>query len=251
MWRAPTDNDEKIMAPLWREAGLDSLHEECNQVEIQQITPNKLQVKVSKIASVTGIHSTYTYQIYGTGEIDLTVDVKLDGAFPPLPRVGVFIMLPENLTQFSWYGRGPHENYVDRKTGAAVDVYASTVRDEYVPYIMPQEYGNKTDVRWAALSDDHGHGFLVTGAQLIEVSIHPFTLQNLEQAKHTYELQLRDEVILYIDVAQSGLGSAACGPGVLPKYELKADTYRYTFRMQPIEKISDIAKASKKPFPLA
>jgi hypothetical protein len=155
------------------------------------------------------------------------------------------------MTQYSWYGRGPHENYVDRKAGAAVDVYKSTVHDEYVPYIMPQDYGNKTDVRWVALTDVDGHGLLVTGAQLFEVSVHPFTLQNLEQAKHTFELQWRDEVTLYLDAAQSGLGSAACGPGVLPKYELKADTYQYTLRMQPIEVRSDIPAASKRPFPLA
>ena len=104
--------------------------------------------------------------------------------------------------------------------GAAVDVYASTVRAEYVPYIMPQEYGNKTDVRWAALMGADGAGLLVTGAELFEVSVHPFTLQNLDQAKHTYELEWRDVVTLYVDCAQSGLGSAACGPGVLPQYEL-------------------------------
>jgi hypothetical protein len=165
--------------------------------------------------------------------------------------VGFSLVLPGTQDQFSWYGRGPHENYIDRKFGAAVGVYTSTVRDEYVPYIMPQEYGNKTDVRWAALTDKNGTGLLVSGAQLFEVSVHPFSVQNLDQAEHTYELEWRDDVTLNIDCAQSGLGSAACGPGVLPQYELTDDTYSYTVRMRPLESSSDITKLNKRPFPLS
>ena len=160
------------------------------------------------------------------------------------------MVLPGTQNQFTWYGRGPHENYIDRKSGAAIDVYSSTVREEYVPYIMPQEYGNKTDVRWAALTSEKGNGLLISGAQPFEVSVHPFTLQNLTQAQHTFELAWRDDVTLYIDCAQSGLGSAACGPGVLPQYELTEKAYCYTVRMRPVQSISEINALSKLPFPL-
>lgn len=251
LWRAPTDNDAKRMESLWREAGFDTLEEQVTDFEVLKVKPHKVVVKISKATTVSGINATYTYAVYGSGDVELTLEVQLDGAFPPLPRVGFSLELPGTQDQFTWYGRGPHENYIDRKFGAAVDVYASTVRAEYVPYIMPQEYGNKTDVRWAALTDANGAGLLLAGAQSFEVSVHPFTVQNLDQAKHTFELEWRDEVTLYIDCAQSGLGSAACGPGVLPQYELKDDTYRYTVRMRPIENTSEIPALSKLPFPLS
>ena len=238
------------MAILWREAGFDTLEELVTNIDVIQNEPQKIVVKMTKSSTVPGVTATYTYTIYGSGDVELTHEVQLDGEFPPLPRVGMSMVLAGKQNQFTWFGRGPHENYVDRKCGAAIDVYTSTVHEQYVPYIMPQEYGNKTDVRWAALTGANGSGLLVTGAQLFEVSVHSFTLQNLDQAKHTYALDWQDDVTLYVDCAQSGLGSAACGPGVLPQYELKDSTYRYTVRLSPIHSTSEITTASKLPFPL-
>jgi beta-galactosidase/beta-glucuronidase len=250
LWRAPTDNDAKKMAPLWQEAGFDTLKEQVATLEVCQVNPHKIKVKIAKTTTVTGVAASYTYAIFDSGDVELSHEVRLEGKFPALARVGIAIVLPGTLEHFTWYGRGPHESYVDRKWGAAVDVYTSTVRDAYVPYIMPQEYGNRTDVRWAALTDDNGTGLLITGAQLLETSVHPFSLQNLTQAQHTFELEWRDDVTWYIDCAQSGLGSAACGPGVLPQYELKDSFYRYTIRMSPIVKSSDLSALSKRAFPL-
>ncbi|MDF1515671.1 MAG: glycoside hydrolase family 2 TIM barrel-domain containing protein, partial [Anaerolineae bacterium] len=248
LWRAPTDNDDKRMAGLWRDAGLETLREEVSQVEVLQAGPQKIIVTIEKTSSVPGISACYTYTVYGRGDIEITHDVRLDGDFPPLPRVGIALELPAEQQQMTWYGRGPHENYVDRKSGAAIDVYTTTVREDYVPYIMPQEYGNKTDVRWVALTNEEGAGLLVTGAQKIEISAHPFTVENLTRAQHTFELEWRDRAILYVDCAQSGLGSAACGPGVLPQYELVDSTYRYTVRLSPIQSTSEISTLSKLPF---
>ena len=251
LWRAPTDNDAKKMESLWREAGFDTLKERVKAVDVRKVKPHKVEVHIAKASSVPGITTTYTYSVYGSGDVELRHEVQLEGEFPPLPRVGFSVVLPGVFNQFTWYGRGPHENYVDRKCGAAVDVHNSTVRDEYVPYIMPQEYGNKTDVRWAALTDINGTGLLVAGAQLFEVSVHPFSVQDLDQSQHTYELEWRDDVIMYIDCAQSGLGSAACGPGVLPQYQLTNNTYSYTVRIRPVERTIDIAQLIKRPFPLS
>jgi beta-galactosidase/beta-glucuronidase len=249
LWRAPTDNDAKQMATLWREAGFDTLEEYVHAVEVTQVKADKVEVKITKTSSVPGTISIYTYTIYGSGDVALHHELQLEGDFPPLPRVGFNITLPGICNQFSWYGRGPHENYVDRKFGAAVDVYHSTVRDEYVPYIMPQEYGNKTDVRWAALTDVSGKGLLVKGAQLFEVSVHPFSIRNLDKSQHTFELEWCNDVILYVDCAQSGLGSAACGPGVLPKYELTEKNYSFTVRMCPVNDKSEIEELTSTRFP--
>jgi hypothetical protein len=144
------------------------------------------------------------------------------------------MQLPSGFEQFAWYGRGPQESYVDRQEGARVGVYRGTVDEQYVPYIFPEENGNKTEVRWVALTDRQGNGLLACGAPWLSVSAHHFTSGDLEQARHTYELNRRDEITLNLDYAQSGLGSAACGPGRLEKYQLKAGEARFTIRLRPL-----------------
>jgi hypothetical protein len=120
------------------------------------------------------------------------------------------------------------------------------VNGQYVPYIMPQENGNKTDVRWAALTNDEGVGLLVVGMPLLNVSVHHFTSQDLAEARHTHELERRDDVILNLDHAQSGLGNGSCGPGVLPQYLLESREYRYSLRLRPLARgMASLAELSK------
>src|SRR5690606_29155589 len=102
--------------------------------------------------------------------------------------------------------------------GAPVGVYRSTVSEQFVPYIKPQEYGNHTDVRWVRLTDEAGRGILIVAAGTLNFSAHPYTIRDLEAAMHTVELVERDAVYLYLDIAQGGLGNGSCGPGVLPEY---------------------------------
>ena len=147
--------------------------------------------------------------------------------------------LPGAFDNFTWYGRGPHETYIDRKQGAKVGVHSGTVDEQYVPYIVPQENGNKTDVRWAALTDERGLGLLVVAGAAdvdqpwLNVSVHHYSAQDLTQATHTHKLERRDEVTLNLDYAQSGLGNASCGPGVLPQYKLEPREVRFSLRLKP------------------
>ncbi len=234
LWRAPTDNDARSMASLWEEAGLDRLEEHLLTLDAEQITPYLVQVDASMATSVPGVVTRYRYSVYGTGDVQVEHHVDISEDLPPLARLGVRMVLPQTCERFTWYGRGPHESYVDRKQGAAVGVYRSTVRREYVPYVKPQEFGNKTDVRWAALQDDEGHGILVVGMPILEVSAHHIAAQALARAAHTYELNWQPDIVLNIDLAQSGLGSASCGPGVLPQYQLTARAYHYSFCLHPL-----------------
>jgi beta-galactosidase len=188
----------------------------------------------------------YTYTIYGSGDVVIEIHVVPGEGLPPLPRLGLQMCLPGRYDNLIWYGRGPHESYVDRKQGAPVGVYSGTVDEQYVPYIVPQENGNKTDVRWAALTNDEGFGLLAVGMPLMEVSAHHFTTEDLTQATHTYELQRRDDVTLNLDYAQSGLGNASCGPGVLPQYLFERHEVRFSLRLRPISlSASSPAKVSK------
>ncbi|HEU0297266.1 MAG TPA: glycoside hydrolase family 2 TIM barrel-domain containing protein [Anaerolineales bacterium] len=175
----------------------------------------------------------YTYIILGNGEIHVETHVLPDVDLPFLPRIGLQMHLPEGFKQFAWYGRGPHENYVDRKEGAPVGVYRGTVDEQFVPYVVPEENGNKTDVRWVMLTNAAGTGLRASADRLLEVSAHHFTPEDLTAAKHPHELVRRPEVILHLDYGQSGLGSASCGPGRLEKYRLKPQETRYTVRLRP------------------
>jgi hypothetical protein len=115
-----------------------------------------------------------------------------------------------------------------------------------MPYVVPQEYGNKVEVRWAALTDEAGAGLLAVGMPLLSVSAHPYMAMDLALARHTFELKPRDEITLNLDLAQSGLGSESCGPGVLSQYRLAAQAYRYALRLRPLSGIADSPKALSK-----
>ncbi|MEE8391782.1 MAG: hypothetical protein V3S14_13440, partial [Anaerolineae bacterium] len=176
----------------------------------------------------------YVYTIYGSGDVIVDTHVVPDGNLPPLPRIGLQMRLPGQYDNFTWYGRGPHETYADRKLGAKIGVYGGTVDEQYVPYVMPQENGNKTDVRWVALTNAAGIGLMAVGMPLLNVSAHHFTTQDLTQAIHTYELERRDSITLNLDYKQSGLGGASCGPGTLPQYLIEPREVRFSLRLRPI-----------------
>jgi hypothetical protein len=237
------------MEALWREAGLDTLEETATDVSAVQLERQSVRVTVTTTTSVPGVAGEYRYTVYGSGDVVLEYRIAVAETLPPLPRVGVKMALPEDRRVLTWYGRGPHENYVDHKEGAPLGLYTANVDALVVPYVMPQEYGNRTGVRWAALRDNDGAGLLVVGMQQFEVSAHPYALSTLDEADHTFELEPADRVFLYVDLAQSGLGSASCGPGVLPKYELTAAAYRACVRLRPLAVDDDPVALSKVQFP--
>jgi hypothetical protein len=244
IWRAPTDNDEgpewnadRMMAKKWRDAGLDRLRHQVKRVDANPIGPQAVRVEVRSFVRAPdctqGFECDYTYTIYGSGDVVIDTHARPSGDLPPLPRVGLQMCLPGAYDTFTWYGRGPHETYADRKAGAQVGVYSTTVDEQYVPYITPQENGNKTGVRWAALTDDRGVGLLAVGMPLLEVSAHHFTTQDLTAARHTYELKRREDITLNLDHRQSGLGGASCGPGTLLQYLIEPQEIHFSVRLRP------------------
>ncbi len=188
----------------------------------------------------------YTYSLHASGEITIETHVVPAAVLPFLPRIGLQLVLPGEYEQLSWYGRGPHETYSDRQEGARVGVYRGTVDEQYVPYIVPEENGNKTEVRWAALTGAAGNGLLAIGSPWLNVSALHFTPEDLTAARHTHELKRRPEIILNLDTAQSGLGSASCGPGRLEKYQLKAEETRFTVRLRPFSAANESPVALSK-----
>jgi beta-galactosidase/beta-glucuronidase len=189
-----------------------------------------------------------TYTVAGSGDVQIETHLtpEVEG-LPFLPRIGLEMRLPGGFEQVTWYGRGPHETYSDRQEGARVDIYTSPVDEQFVPYVVPQENGCKTEVRWACLNSADDVGLLVVGAPWFSMNALHYTAEDLGRSKHPFELTRLNETILNLDYAQSGLGSASCGPGRLEKYQLKPVETRFSVRLRPFNVLKqDAVKLSKK-----
>lgn len=247
IWRAAIDNDgfklwpdeENKLLGEWLKAGLNRLEPQVETVAIRQLKPQAVQIEVWTVAQAPGspheFAHRHTYTIYGSGDVLIDNMVEASPDLPPLPRVGLTMQLPGGFEQFSWFGRGPHENYIDRNAGAAVGLYRGTVDEQHVPYIMPQENGNKTGVRWLTLTNESGLGLLAAGDPPLEASVSHYTAADLYSALHTTDLVRRNEITLNLDIRQCGLGGASCGPGVLPQYLLLPGTFTFRVRLRPFD----------------
>ncbi|MBI5877810.1 MAG: DUF4981 domain-containing protein [Chloroflexi bacterium] len=241
LWRAPTDNDVQI-AVAWRKHGLDRLQHRTESFVIDE-TDGAVQVATSVVlagyALPPAARCVYRYTIRGDGDVRLEVEFTPLSALPALPRVGVQLRLPSRYDQVAWYGLGPHESYPDRRESVRVGVYRGTVQEQYVPYIKPQENGNKSDVRWAAITDVGGVGLLVVGQPLINLSAHHYTPEDFTRAKHAHELVRRDETIVHVDYLQAGLGSEACGPAPLACYQIDPRPMQFSLRLRAFDAARD------------
>lgn len=219
LWRAPTDNDglplveTRAAGPLarWLELGLDA-PEPGPGVATHTIRYRALDDRTVLVENV----------------------VELAPGVRDVPRVGVVMTLRPGLERLEWFGPGPWEAYSDRRASAVVGRWTSTVTDEYVPYIKPQEHGHHPDARWLRLTDRHGRGIEVGGLPTIGFGASHFTAADLTAARHTNELTPRDEVILSLDVAQRGLGTASCGPDTGEQYRLLDARYEFAFTIATV-----------------
>ncbi|MDN5199917.1 glycoside hydrolase family 2 TIM barrel-domain containing protein [Fulvivirgaceae bacterium BMA10] len=258
-WRAPIDNDlgnkMHIRSAVWKDVMQD---EKIQDFQVTKEQPGVVKVFVkSSLPQVEGIYSS-TYTVYGSGDIIVENHfLPQKDSLPELPRFGMSMALSESLSNFQWYGRGPQESYWDRKTGAAVGVYEGTVWDQYTPYVRPQENGNKTDVRWVALTNDQGIGLLATGIPFLDVSAHQFSMDELEHHgpdapnKHGSEVKPGDQVSLNLDYKQMGVGGDnTWGARTHEQYTLPAGEYSYMFRLRPFDsKLESPNELNKQHFP--
>ena len=225
VWRAPIDNDlrwgEEAHASGWRDLGLHRMRHRVDEVRIEG---TELVVCTRVAAANTRLALAATYRWSASDDsLRLTVDVVPEGTWPvPLPRLGVRAALPSTLDNVEWFGLGPGEAYPDSRQAARIGRYRSTVDDLSTPYVFPQENGNRADVRWLRLTDGAGAGLLVAGDPTIDFTARRWTTEDLDAARHTPDLVPRDRIYLNLDHAHQGLGSASCGPGALPRYQLTA-----------------------------
>ncbi|MCP4725952.1 MAG: DUF4981 domain-containing protein, partial [bacterium] len=249
IFRAPTDND-KYLSRQWAESGLKYLERTVEKVEVVDFVKNMIIISVKNrydAQGSKGFNHNCVYTIFGNGFINIDNNIEPFGELPVLPKIGIKLVIDKKFDNFQYFGRGPHENYPDRKTGADVGHYMSKVADQYVPYVRPQEMGNREDVRWAALTGNDGNGVLFVADGLMSVSALHYSAEDLDEAEHLHELVQREEIYLNIDHKQLGLGNASCGPGQLEKYKLLPELYRFKFSLRPYSRrdMGDISEVSK------
>jgi beta-galactosidase len=268
-WRPPTDNDygydmDKLLG-VWKKAGERTVVTKANisQPELGKVVVTfNYDIPDADGKKIAGYASTFT--IYGSADIVVKNQFsKLSNAIPEIPRMGMQMQLPEDFTNLTWLGRGPHENYCDRKTSAYVGLYESTAADQYTPYIRPQENGYKTDTRWLTLTDDNGTGILVCGDPLICFAalnnIHDdfespgklsqYRKDAITANTHTIDVKPRDLVNLNVDLGQMGVGGDnSWGARIHPQYRFLDMKYEYSFRIRPVVKDDDILKLAKEKF---
>ncbi|OMP30121.1 glycoside hydrolase family 2 TIM barrel-domain containing protein [Mangrovimonas sp. DI 80] len=237
-WRAPTDNDFGNGMPehlgVWKEA-----HKMPKVLSVEVGKQNELGLPITATYELAGVEVSYVvaYVILNSGDIQVSASIDMNGKeLPELPRFGMRMQLPEEYSQLKYYGRGPWENYSDRKTATFLGNYKSTPEDEFVwEYIRPQENGYKTDVRWLTLANTNGTGLKIQGMQPLGFSALPVSTEYLDPGKtkaqrHATDVHFEDKVYLHVDLNQRGVGGDNSW-GALPHdaYRLLGKTYSYSF----------------------
>ena len=246
--RAATDNDgiklwtgqtNKALG-RWQKLGLAD--------KPLQHQPGKFACKTNRDGSVTVTLShaasgrekwtdcthTHTYTLHPDARLVVDNVIAFAGAdMTDLPRAGVRFDLVAGYEHLAYFGRGPVENYADRKTGSLLARYDTTVAGEYVDYVMPQEHGHHTETRWLELSasDRKAPTVHIAAAPLLEFNATHFTVEDLYAAKHTTDLKPRAETIVYLDAVHRGLGTQSCGPDTLDRYKVSAKRYAFSYTL--------------------
>jgi beta-galactosidase len=220
-WRAPTDNDygnkmpqrqgQWKLASLYATASKPIIHEERDYVSVSY---------TYDLNTSPDTECSLEYKVFGDGLISVTLVYKSGEKLSDMPEFGVIFKFDADYNRVKWYGNGPEESYADRKSGAKVGIYKNYVADNMAKYLRPQESGNKTDVRYAEITDGRGRGLRFTG-DYFNFSALPYTPHEIENAKHHYELPEVHYTVVRVSKKQLGVGGDdSWGAPVHPEYHI-------------------------------
>ncbi len=241
-WRPLTDNDERG----WKAQ---------EKIAIWKDLPEKLIVEAVNINTENSTIETelvyeklnlkIDYRIEPSGEINIQFDLNIPNDMPEPIRVGMNMGVPTDLKNMSFYGKGPFENYSDRKGAADVDVYSGTVDQFYYNYTKPQESSNRTAVRWLSLTNSKNSGLMIAGDEPVQVSVWPYSAENIREAQHPTELVKDDKLTVNISHQLAGVGgndSWSINARPIKKYRLLEKNYQFGFKLVPLTKTKDLQR---------
>jgi len=237
-WRAPTDNDglsQGWMSEVqgvrreWLGWGLDRLSVHVDSVRDRTTDTGRLITLRRRLVG-TDAEATHcsviTIDEHGASFAERVVVPKV---WTDIARVGVRFETPTDLARLEWFGRGPYETYPDRLSSGLISRWRSTVAEQYHPYVVPQEHGAHADTRWFSLVDGRGRGLRVDAEMPVSFSARAHHDADLAAAATLAPLAPSDTTEVHIDVANRGLGTAACGPDTLPEYRVRSGSYAWTW----------------------
>lgn len=243
LWRAPHRNDDDWAYQDWKFFGLDRLNWQVIRLRAEPVDRVTVQVEATlHAAGRNGFAVTHTalYTVYGDGSIAVDNSVLFQGRRIPLARLGVRLLLDKRLEHFTYLGRGPLENYSDRKRGSDVGLYASSVSGQMTPYSRPMENGNHEDVRWAALSGASIGTLLVQPEQdVMQVSALPYSDEQMTPVEYSVDLPAPTTTVFCLSSSTLGVGSDSCGYQPLPPFTVWSDpaVFSYTMRLLPAKEV--------------
>ena len=264
VWRAPLANDTdpwgsqhfsrrnftpglgRSIDNQLRTLGMHTMTSKADEISVKLVSDNEVVIKISAFSHTSvdpsiavwqykfssGFQRNEVWTVKSDGTINLEQEIIPHGPMPDmLQKTGLQFHLPKAFRNVEWYGRGPFETYPDRKTGAKVGIYQSDADKMYVPYIIPQDYGNRTDVRWLKVQDNEGRGLLISSNDLLNFSLHKYTTDNLDRSMYTYQLSEAPHSILNVDYEVTGVGGTAIRQ--LQKYRVMPGVKKYNLRIKP------------------
>ncbi len=240
LWRAAHRTDDMWAFGEWQRYGLTSPKWKVLGLAAQQAGPAAVRVTATLELQGSGnfrISHTAAYTVFGDGSVAVDNSVNPQGNKIPLARLGVRLLLDPKLDQFSYFGRGPMENYADRKRGFDVGLYAGTVRGNMTPYAKPMENGNHEDVRWAAVSGKGLPGLMAQAeaGAVLQAGVLPYTDEQMDPVEYTVDLPPSTASALVLAARTTGVGSNGCGPRPADEYIVWStpSSFSYVLRLLP------------------
>ena len=237
LFRPATDNDnrDKNGARLWRKVGLDNLTQKVTSLKEGKNTTTAaielLNAKGQKVGT-----ADFIYTLDKNGALKIRTTFQPDTAIvKSMARLGLTFRVADTYDQVSYLGRGDNETYADRGQSGKIGLYQTTPERMFHYYVTPQSTGNRTDVRWTKFTDRSGEGIFVDSNRPFQFSIVPFSDVLLEKARHINELERDGLVTVHLDAEQAGVGTATCGPGVLPQYLVPLKKQSFEFTLYPVK----------------
>lgn len=213
VFRAPTNNDKPFLE-LWKNAGIA----ESGLNMKQNVLFHDSRVELIQENSFFTVNQTYEF--YENG-FELSVDFTPKETLPEfLPKMGLFMKIPDSFEKLLWFGRGPQECYRDRCSGIKIGTYSASVDDLWNSYVMPQENGNHCDVYCSCICNENGTGIGCFSETPFETSLKRWDAKTIDKAQHEYELPLSNSLYWSLDWKNAGVGNGSHGPGTLDKYRV-------------------------------
>jgi beta-galactosidase len=240
LWRAPHQKDDMWAYGDWNKNGLKELSWATNDLKYTQVSPGVIEIAVNLTGTGKqnfSVHHHVVYTVYANGTINAKNEVSFSDSTLVLARIGVRMFLNKELDRFDYFGRGPMENYADRKQGSDIAHYFSSVTAQMTPYEKPMDCGNHEDVRWAHLTSQKGLTFSVKAdSSLMQVSALPYSDEEMEPVEYKIDLPKSKGTVLVISHKTLGVGSWGCGPRPLEQYLVYAKPTIFSYQIQLFSK---------------